>query len=352
MKNIQFLFYLFLVSNMLHGMDEKKEVIVQQNNKWNSIDYKASQKRVDDKLTDYLSSCLKSYNKVVTNHLSSQDTDQIEQMQINITNKKDLPGLGILVHRDIIDDRGYTAPHSSIEKRDMHGLKWSMGILHHSISTPNNHGKEPIDLCIDFLKPDAKAKEAYQQSAYDMLDVLTARYGEVGFDRDRRVGFLIKMMQINLEHVKEGSLFKLKDVFFTRFLNQNSVEPIEFSEVYQKARDKDGNSFTYIVVLRGLSDMLYSFAQNGYLTFTKSDSENDAVELKLAEDLFDLCDSAHNSGAHSESSSDSVSNSESSKEIDARCCCYRILLNALKQQRNDTDFELCCKNHPYPFKNK
>ena len=113
---------------------------------------------------------------------------------------------------------------------------------------------------------DTKAKGDYQQSVYNMFDILTAKYGEVGFDRDCRMDFLIKMMQINLEHMKENSPFRLKDVSFARFLAPRPAEQedIALAEVYQRACDKDGNSFTYVGVLRGLPYMLYFFAQNGY----------------------------------------------------------------------------------------
>ncbi len=54
MKNIQFLFYLFLSSITLHGVDEKKAVAIQRSNSWDNIDYKTAQKKTEDKLTNYL----------------------------------------------------------------------------------------------------------------------------------------------------------------------------------------------------------------------------------------------------------------------------------------------------------
>ena len=135
MKNIQFLFYLFLVSSTLHGVDEKNAVAIQRSNSWDDIDYGPVQKKVEDKLAHHLIDCHKSYNKLFTAKLSSQETDQIEEMQIDITNRKDLPTLGTLTHKYITDDRGYTVPHSAIEKRDEHCLKWSLGILSHPICT-------------------------------------------------------------------------------------------------------------------------------------------------------------------------------------------------------------------------
>jgi hypothetical protein len=299
---------------------------------WGEIECKTQENKLEDNYKNYLLDSLKQYKKLLNSQFTSDDRDYMFATQKRMSNKLDLSKLSVMLHKDIVDEKGNNFVHIAIEKRDIESLRWLIDAMQHPLSIANKEEKEPIDLCIDLLKPEAK--DSFKQSAHDMLEILTAGYDKINFERSHRIIFLKKIIQLQLEYIKQGSRFKLKDVLFTRFLASNSAEKaIELSEIYQEVCDKEGNTFAHILVEQGLSDMLYEFVKKDYITFAKNNNEQNAFDLAEK-----LC-------PEHDSDTDSSGSLEMSKDVDEAYCCYRILLNYLKQQRNDKNFKRCCDKH-------
>jgi hypothetical protein len=326
MKNMHFLFCFFVSSITLHSMDlgtaaarsenpEDNQKIILQN------DFK---KNLKNRFQDYKK---KSF--------SINDMKNIQAEYYNTTNNESIGFLGECLHRDVCDEHGNTFVHLGILDKHLSLIEWAIGCMKRPLSTQNESGKEPIDLCIDQLMPDAL--DSNREKVDTIFTALAHGYIKIGFDYDHRRNFLKKIVALWSEHIKHDSTkFCLKEDILQGFAGQD----IQLSEIYQEVCDKEGNTLTHILVSRHLADLLYNFSIKDYLTFATNKKNEDPVTLaqknflKVSRDLLKQCAPNQNFDIKA------IPQEDINKK-----CCYYMLLNLQKKQANNTDFEQCCDKH-------
>lgn len=331
MKSIQLLSYLLFTSLTLHGMEQNNQTTPHNKHHefWENINYKKMEKNLENDYKYYLVNRLKEYNKV---DFTIQDIKHLYDMHTIMTANKNPAILSNYLQNDVFDDKKNSFLHSAIQKKDLVVLKWLIEDIQCAPYLPNSDGKEPIDLCIDQLMPDAQ--ESNKQTAHEMLDILTAGYDKANFNRGHREKFLKKLVTLHLEHIKHATNFKLKDVLFSRFLRKNSaLDSIDLSTIYQSVCDSDENGFSHILVQQHLPDMLHEFIQKNYISFEPNKEGKNPIAVAVG--IFDTL------------LVDPQKSIENSPDIfkKSRCCLF-MLLNYIKKQ-NNTKFEHCCHKHTF-----
>jgi hypothetical protein len=275
----------------------------------------------------YLKDRFQEYKK---KSFSIEDMQQIKDRCKNITNEDSLDLLGQCLHRDVYDENQNTYVHLGILNRHLSLIEWAIGCMTHPLTIQNEAGKEPIDLCIDQLMPDAL--ENNRERANAVFTTLVDGYSKIGFDYDHRKNFLKKIIRLEFEHIKHGNPFVLKEDMLKGFAKQD----IQLSEIYQQLCDEEGNTFTHILVSHQLSDLLYNFYIKNYITFVTNKNSEDSLTLaknnfsQAGRCLFEQC--VPGGDVHIR------------EEDNKKKCCYVMLLNILKKD-NNADFKKCCDKH-------
>jgi hypothetical protein len=286
---------------------------------------------------DYLTNRLTAYKKSA---FSFDDINDMESTYFKMTNKKKFSFLSKCLHRDVCDEEGNNFVHRAAENRDIKMIEWVMRHMQRPLSTRNIAGKEPIDLCIDQLMPDAEEK--HKEEVYKVFAALITGYDKSGFDYEHRRCFLKKIVTLEFEHTKHGSTnFCLREDISKYFSGQSSDKPVVLSEIYKEVCDENGNTFTHMLVSHHLSDMLYKFIHKDYITFAQNQNDKmnpltlaQNIFLKVADNLFEQCTNK-NFNIATASQEDNGKNKK---------CCYYMLLNVCKKQQN-AEFKQCCDKH-------
>ncbi len=325
MKKILLPFCLFLSTIRLHGMElssmapngenheDNKKIILQN-------DYK-------NFLICRLQECKK---KPFTN-------DEIHHLQSTyseMTNKKSLSILGGCLHRDACDEEGNNLVHYAAKNRYSHMIEWAIKCMKHPLSTPNKVGKEPIDFCIDQLMPEEP--ESNKEEADKVFILLAGDYSKRDFDYDHRRSFAKKIVTLEFEHVKRGIPYVPKTDILKSFCRQD----IQLSDIYQHVCDEEGNTFTHMLVLHHLSDLLYTFIRKNYITCAVNKEKEDP--LMLAQKKLREVGHKHFEQCVINKSFDMAGVSQ---EDNQKKCCYYMLLNVQRKKDNITDFKQCCDKH-------
>lgn len=332
MKNIQLLSCLLLSSVTLHSMEFSTSFSNESDGDAKEI--------IKNDFKKYLGNRLTEYKKTP---FSYDDMQDIKNTYAKMTNKENLSFLSKCLHRDVYDEEGNTFAHIVVKHRDLKMTEWVIDCMKYSLSMPNNAGKEPIDLCIDQLMPNAE--EGNKEESCKIFTKLIAGYDKVGFNYNHRRSFLKKIVTLEFEHIKHGTHFAKEDAskYFSgqgAVAQQESVEKLVLSEIYQEVRDEEGNTFTHMLVSHHLSDMLYTFIGKNYITFAKNkDTLNplalaQKIFLEVAHKLFEQC------APNKDFTISTVSQEDTKKK-----CCYFMLLNFQRKQDNNTDFKQCCDKH-------
>lgn len=326
MKNMQVLLCVLFVGSALHGAEQKQIEV------WKSINCDGIQRTLAQDYESYLKNRLEEYKKT---DFTYKDMQAIEYTGFLFT------GFVKPIRFDSMLDKDRNSfTHIAIRKADLTIVQWLTDQRYLAYNA-NSDDKEPIDLCIEQLLPNAA--EANKKTVHEILDVLTAAYDTYAFNLDYRKKFLKKMVALQLEYKKcgthfglqDGTGFVLKDVLFTRFLIQDpKAKPtIVLSDIYHEVMDQNKNTFTHVVVQRGLPDELYELIKKEYITFEKNAEEKTPVDI--AYELFRGFTQNHSS-------------IEARKDIfTKRRCCLFMLLNYLKikQNVNNKSFIQCCDKH-------
>jgi len=311
-------------------MEQNNQLIPhkQENNTWETIDCSVAAKTLETDGNNYLKNRLEEYKKA---DFAPKDMEHINSMCLQITEK---PNPLVYNGHNIHDDQKNGFLHIAVRKADLAIVSWFLDNKCWS-NFANTEGKEPLDLCIDQLLPHADEKN--KKVAYDILDTLMIGYEKANLQISYRKKFLTKLIRLELEHKKNGSLFTLKNSWikqllapkdFNRFRGPTKYTHINLPTMYQTVTDEQKNSYAHILVKRGfLSDELYDCIQKGYISFAKNSAGNNPLDIAL--DSFQYC-SQH-------SNLDSLVSS-------TRCCLF-MLLNYVKKQQGITDYQQCCDKH-------
>jgi hypothetical protein len=313
MKNMHFLFCLFLSSFALHSMENDEQQIIKNNFK------------------KYVANRLVEYKKHV---FSYDDIQNIDDTYNQMMNEKDLSFLGDCLHRDVCDEEGNTFIHFAAKHKDLKVVEWALRCMHHPLSIPNKYGKEPIDICIDQLMP--QGQQNTRDEEYRVFNALIVGYDKIGFDYDHRRNFLKKIVALEFEYIKEGIDIGWKYDLLKYF---SGNKPISLPEIYQEISDENGNTFGNYLVSHRLSDALYTFIIKNYITFRPNQQNENPLALaqknwlEVANKLFREC-----------APNKDFNITEASQEIIKEKCCYFMLLN-LQKKRDNVDFKQCCNQH-------
>lgn len=340
MKNILLPFWLFLSAVTLHGMEFSRTLSTCSNSR-----YSDSKKPIKDDVNTtkemkgvfktYLANRLKEYTKTV---FPRERIDEIQKMYDQMINKKSLSYLSKCLHQDVVDEDGNTFIHSAIKAKHLYMVEWLTSVMKHPLSVPNKDGKEPIDVCIEYLVP--TAQKDGREEAYKILDVLTSGYEKVNFDYNHRRNFLNKIVTLEFTHIQKGTDFVLKEDILQRFTKQDTPDCIELSEIYQEVCDAEGNTYTHMLVDRHLADILYKFIEKGYITFAKNKHQKKDPLTLAVENLSEVAGRLLDTCAPNKD----FDITKVSQEDKQKRCCYVMLLNELKRQSND-DYKACCNKH-------
>ena len=145
MKNILLAFCLSLSVILLYGM----ELTDKESNCFHREDSKKTILQNDYK--NFLSKRLQAYKK---QPFSYDDIKYMEDTYVEMTSDNSLSIIGDCLHKDVRDEDENNFVHHAVKSRDLKTIEWAVKRMKCPLSTPNNLGKEPFDLCIDQLMPD------------------------------------------------------------------------------------------------------------------------------------------------------------------------------------------------------
>jgi hypothetical protein len=330
-KNTHLLFCLLFTSITIQCMNQQLTVKNKENDPWKSVDVSAMNHILGEDYRAYLTNRLIEYRK---NDFTSQDLNQIEKMYSRMKNDKH-SDLKNYLYNYVVDEKQNSFLHVAIKKKDITVLKWLTTVVQCAPHNVNADGKNPFDLCIEQMMPDAQ--ESDRERAHEMLDLLTDRYNKANFCLEPRKAYLQKMLQLQYAHTKNATTFKLKEALFQRFLtDKHGKYLIALSKLYQETADPiTGDTFTHIFVEQGNADTLHKLLQQGYASPAKNNDGKTPIDSALI--LFNAITQS--------SCFDTMITIDRAGYNRRRCCLFMLMHYAAKQQQLQCDLEQCCSAH-------
>lgn len=319
MKNVPVILFLcfFITHVTLYCMEQPQQD--------GNIDYKETEKYLNDDCKNQLKNCLEKYKK--SDEFTSQDMNNILEVVSFITGNENSADY---IH-DIKDDEQNGFFQWAIKKIDLPTTQWLIAkgnMKYHS-------AKECADFvtfCAEQLSPRIDGEK--RDIAYAILKSIIEHYKTNTIFNSCKESYLEKMIMLQLQHRAQITHFIIEEELLTPFLNQDqSNSSSGLSDMYQKIVDLRGNTLAHIIVDQHDADELYKLMKKNYIS--KEAENNDKLTVhKLAFNKF-----------RTFTQDTTLASVRSEESIKTRCC-YFMLDKYFAEHKKDFDKKKdCCNNH-------